>query len=440
MSEKNEVSPETVHTVKNQFSLFRSRNFAPLFVTQFLGAFNDNFYRSAMSILITYRLAEEAGLDARIVVTAAAGVFILPFVLFSAFAGQLADKYERSGLVRRVKLAEIVVMGGAVVAFYLGSIAMLMAILFLMGAQSAFFGPLKYSILPQLLDEDELIGANALIEMGTFLAILLGTIFGGLSVTGSGGIERVSLLVIGIAVLGWLASRYIPCTRTVNPSLAFRFNILAETVKIVNEVRPRRDIFPSVLGIAWFFLVGGTFLSQFPNYAKGIVGANEGVAMLFLGVFSVGTGLGSLACNSLLRGEVSGRYVPLAALCMSGASVLLYFMSLRPDLAPGVEPIGVLTFLSSPANVGILLSLLAISFSGGLYIVPLYAIIQSRSEEDRIATVTACVNVVDSLFMAVSSFLVALLLKVGLSIPGVFLVLAGCTVVVAYLIRGVAER
>lgn len=419
---------------KSPFSLFRSRRFAPLFAAMFLGAFNDNFFKSAMVILITYRLADAAHVDARILVTLAAGIFILPFVLFSALAGQFADKYERSALVQRIKLAEIIVMAGAVAGFYAASIPLLMVVLFLMGAQSAFFGPLKYSILPQHLRTEELIGANALVETGTFLAILLGTIFGGLFVLGSWGLEAVSALVILIAAAGWWASRFIPPTKPVNPFLEFRFNIFRETVRMVGSVRPKRDIFAAVLGISWFYFVGGAFLAQFPTYAKVTIGADEQVATLFLSVFSVGIGVGSMACNALLKGEVSCRYVPAAAAGMSAMSVLLYLMS--GSSPPGGEAlIGIWTFLASPRNLGVILCLLGISFCGGLYIVPLYAIIQSRSDESALAQVTACTNVMDSLFMVLSSLATTAMFAVGMSIPHIFLALALMTLAAAWVIR-----
>jgi acyl-[acyl-carrier-protein]-phospholipid O-acyltransferase/long-chain-fatty-acid--[acyl-carrier-protein] ligase len=402
----------------------------------FLGAFNDNFFKSAMVILITYRLADDVGADARILVTLAAGVFILPFVLFSALAGQLADKYERSGLVQKVKIAEIAVMSGASVGFYTGSIALLMTVLFLMGAQSAFFGPLKYSILPQHLDKSDLIGANALVETGTFLAILLGTIFGGIFVLGGAGIHVVSALVVGISVAGWITSLYIPPTRVIDPFLEFRFNLVRETFLVVDGVRPKRDIFLSVLAISWFYFVGGTFLSQFPTYTKIVLGADERVATLFLAVFSVGVGAGSLACNGLLKGEISGRYVPAAALGMAVSSVLLFIASLRAPLPPDTALMTIWSFLGSADNIAIILCLLGISFCGGLYIVPLYAIIQSRSDESRLASVTACTNIMDSLFMVISSLLTTALLAVGLSIPQIFLVIAALTVAAAWVIRG----
>ncbi|MDR2179664.1 MAG: MFS transporter [Synergistaceae bacterium] len=419
----------------NQFALFRSRRFLPLFLTQFLGAFNDNFFKSALVMLITYHLAEKTGFDARILVNVAGGVFILPFFLFSATAGQFADKYERSFLVQIVKIAEIVVMAGAALGFYLENVYLLMIVLFLMGAQSTFFGPLKYCILPQHLSEDELIAGNGLMQMGTFLSILTGTIFGGLSILRQGGIYLVSVLVVGIAAAGWWASRHIPVTHPVAPGLKLSLNIAKDTLAIVADVVPYKDIFLSILGISWFWLVGATFLSQFPTYAKLVIGGNEQVATLFLAVFSVGIGLGSMACNGLLKGEISGRHVPWAAVGMSTASILLYLASRRPPLAPGTPGIGVFLFLASWQNVAVLACLFALSFAGGLYIVPLYAIIQKRTDEARMAGVIACSNITDSIFMVLSALGTSLLLAAGFSIPQIFLVMALLTIVAAMFIR-----
>ncbi|MDL2264544.1 MFS transporter [Synergistaceae bacterium OttesenSCG-928-I11] len=421
---------------KSQFALFRSRNFMPLFATMFLGAFNDNFYKSALVILITYRLADASGIDARILVPLASGVLILPFLLFSALARQMADKYERSALIQKIKIAEIVVMSLGVVGFYTASVSLLMTVLFLMGAQSAFFGPLKYSVLPQHVAPDELLAANGLVEMGTFLAILFGTIFGGLFVLREAGILFVSLLVVGIATIGWIASRYIPPTRPIDPFLEFRFNVFRETAALINEVRPRREIFLTILGISWFYFVGGTFLSQFPLYAKNVVGADEQVATFFLAVFSIGIAVGSVACNVLLKGEVSGKYVSYAALGMSIAGVLLYFASLRPPLSTDVPLATIGEFLVSAPNLAVSACLFVISFFGGLYIVPLYAIVQSRSDEAFLASATACINVTDSFFMVLSSLSVSGMLWAGVSIPGIFLLISGLTLVAAWGIRG----
>ena len=422
-------------STRNQFLLFRSRRFLPLFLTQFLGAFNDNFFKSAMVVLITYRLADIAGYDARILVNVAAGIFMLPFFLFSATAGQLADKYERSFLVQLVKIAEIVLTAMAALGFYLESIPLLMIVLFLMGVQSTFFGPLKYSILPQHLREDELIAGNGLIQMGTFLSILTGTIFGGLSIMTAGGIHIVSFLVICIAVAGWFASRYIPKTKPVAPDLKLSANIIRDTAKIVTNVVPYWDIFLSVLAISWFWLVGTTFLSQFPTYAKLVIGADEQVATFFLAAFSVGIGLGSIACNGFLKGEVSGRYVPWAAMAMSAASILLYLVSRCQPLPLGTAEIGIVAFLCSWQNLAVLACLLAISFAGGLYIVPLYAIIQSRTDTSRMAGVIAYTNISNSFFMVLSAVGTSLFLALGFSIPDIFWVMAVLTVVAAFIIR-----
>ncbi len=425
---------------KHQFALLKTRRFLPLFLTQFLGAFNDNFFKSALVMLITFRLADDAGLDPRILVNVAAGVFILPFFLFSAPASDLADRYDRSYLMRLVKLAEIAIMGAAAAGFQMQNLWVLLVVLFLMGAQSTFFSPAKFSILPQHLEEDELIAGNGLIQTGTYLAILTGTIFGGLLILAPGGLHWVGAGVVAIAAAGWWASRYIPPTLPVDPHRRISVNVVRKTVALVADVYPYRDVFWAVIGISWFWLVGATFLAQFPTYAKLILGANEHVATLFLAIFSMGIGLGSMACNALLKGEVSVRYVPAAAVGMSVASTLLWLASRRPPLPADFPVIGIGTFLLSPANLAILACLFAISFCGGLYIVPLYAAIQNLTSEDRMAGVIACTNVTDSFFMVLSAVGSSLLLAAGLQIPQIFLVMAALTVLAAFLIRRGVRR
>ena len=386
-------------------------------------------------MLVTYRLAENVGLDSRILVNIAGGIFILPFFLFSAPAGQLADKYERSYLVQLLKIAEIAVVIGAVLAFYIGNVNFLMLILFLMGTQSAFFGPVKYSILPQLLHKEELVAGNGLVQMGTFLAILTGTIFGGLFILRDGGLELTSVMVFAIAAVGWWASLYIPKTIPISPELKISLNIPRDTAKIVADVLPYREIVLCILSVSWFWLIGATFLAQFPTYAKLIIGANEQVATLFLATFSVGIGLGSMACNGFLKGEISGRYVPWAALGISLSSFLLFYMSQRPPLPLGAPEIGIIAFLGSLDNIAIVACLFAISFAGGLYIVPLYTIIQARTDKSKIAGVIACANVSDSFFMVLSAVAASVLLAIGFDIPHLFLVMSVLTLAVAAAIR-----
>lgn len=408
---------------KPQFELFRSKRFMPLFVTQFLGAFNDNLFKNALIILVTYVVAAEAGMEPQLLVTVAAGLFILPFFLFSALAGQLADKLEKSRLIRRIKLLEILLMVFAGAGFLMGNTYMLLAVLFLMGAQSAFFGPLKYGILPDHLEEDELIGGNALIETGTFLSILIGTILGGLLVRAPMGPEIVSVLLVLVATAGFVAARRIPKAPSSVPELKINWNFIGETVSMVRHAGKREVLFLAILGISWFWFVGATFLTQFPGYAKDTLGANEEVVTLFLALFSVGIGIGSLLCNRLLRGIVTARFVPLAAVLMAVFCGDLYFASIRVS-EPGDDLIGLWGFLANPISWRILFDMMGIAVAGGVYIVPLYAILQARSPKAQRARVIAANNIMNALFMVASSLVTVFLFGIGFTVPGVFMVIA----------------
>ncbi|MXS85693.1 acyl-[ACP]--phospholipid O-acyltransferase [Nitrosomonas sp. HPC101] len=408
----------------SQWKLLSSRRFLPFFVTQFLGAFNDNVFKNALVILITYTTLDNAGLSPQIMVTLAAGIFILPFFIFSATAGQLADKWDKAQLIRYVKFVEIILMGGAAVGFYLNSVMLLMVILFLMGAQSAFFGPLKYSILPDQLREDELIGGNALVSAGTFIAILLGTIIGGLLILAGQGGAIVSGITIGIALVGWLSSLFIPPVRPAAADTIVNWHILEETRVIIRQARENTTVFHAILGISWFWLFGATFLSQFPTFAKDVIGGNEQVVTLFLTLFSVGIGIGALLCDKLLKGKVAATYVPLGVLGMTIFTIDLYFASTAIVSVPGVELIGALRFLESLAHWRILLDLLAISISGGLYIVPLYAIVQNYAEASYRSRAIAANNIMNALFMVVSALGISVMLALDFTVPEVFLTIA----------------
>ncbi len=407
----------------SQFSLLGTRRFLPLFITQALGAFNDNVFKNALVILITYSLAARAELNAQLMVTAAAGIFILPFFLFSATAGQLADRYDKAYLIRIFKLTELILMLLAAIGFYVQSPGFLMLMLFLMGTQSTFFGPLKYSILPDHLEEDELISGNALIEAATFLAILLGTVVGGILILTNFGVHVISVVIIGAALAGWYSSRYIPETAPAEPDLKVNPNIAAETWNIVKGSAKHRDVFLSILAISWFWLVGATFLAQFPTFGKDVLGGTENVVTFLLIVFSLGIGLGSLLCNRMLKGEIHATYVPLGALGITLFSVDLFFAS-QVGGAGGGELIGVGQFLSGFPGWRITMDLLLIAISGGLYIVPLYAIVQERSEEARRSRNIASNNILNALFMVVSALGTALMLDLGFTIPEVFLTIA----------------
>ncbi len=410
--------------IQNQFQLLRTPRFLPLFITQFLGAFNDNVFKNALVILITYVAAEKAGLNPQLMVTAAAGVFILPFFLFSATAGQLADKHEKVSLIRIIKFIEILLMAGAVYGFYSESTSFLLVILFLMGTQSTFFGPIKYGILPEKLKEEELISGNALIEAGTFVAILVGTIIGGLLILSSFGVGLVSFLIIFVAIGGWISSFFIPTGLAADPSLRVDHNIFRETWKIVNYTRNHRDVFLSILGISWFWLVGATFLAQFPTYGKDIIGGNEQVVTLFLTIFTVGIGIGSLLCNKLLRGEIVATYVPLGILGMTLFTVDLYFASKYTFTSAPGELIGVFSFLSHLTSWRILGDLFLISICSGIYIVPLYAIMQARTELSHRSRTVASNNILNALFMVVSALGTSLMLIMDFSVTQVFLTIA----------------
>lgn len=415
----------------NQFELLKTRRFLPLFITQFLGAFNDNVFKNALVILITYVVAEKAGLNSQIMVTAAAGIFILPFFLFSATAGQLADKYEKAFLIRIIKFVEILLMIGATVGFFMENVWFLMTILFFMGTQSTFFGPIKYGILPEKIKEDELIGGNGLIEAGTFISILIGTLVGGLLILTENGILLISGMVILIAILGWVSSFYIPKGQPASPQLKVDYNFLRETWVIVAHAKQNREIFLSILGISWFWLVGATFLAQFPTYSKDIIGGNEELVTLFLSVFTIGVGIGSLLCNQLLKGEVEATFVPLAIIGVTVFTVDLYFASQYMFTNGSDELIGAAAFLSHISSWRILGDMFMISVSSGIYIVPLYAIIQARSEPHYRSRIIAGNNILNALFMVVSAIGTVAMLTLSFDVNQVFLTIALLNAVVA---------
>lgn len=415
----------------SQFALLKSHRFLPLFVTQALGALNDNVYKNALAILLVYRIAAEAGLNAAVMATAAGGVFILPFFLFSATAGQVADKFDKASLIRKIKLAEIVIMLLGAVALFSGNVWFLFAILFLMGTQSAFFGPLKYSILPVHLKVSQLIGANSLIEAGTFLAILVGTIAGGLLVLTGWGIAIVSCLVLALAGLGYAASRFIPDAPAAAPDLKISWNVVAESWRMVSKAASVRFSRLTILGISWFWLVGATLLSLFPAIASDMLKGDETVVTLFLVLFTVGIAIGSMLCNRLLKGQVTAIHAPFGALGITLFIADFSFALMNYQPAAGGELIGGFAFLSDWTNLRMMLDLIGVAVCGGIFIVPLYAILQARSDdEDRSRTIAAN-NIVNAFFMTAGAGVVAALIGAGVPIPIVLLGIAAINFVVA---------
>ena len=424
----------------SQLNLLRRRRFGAIFCTQFLGAFNDNLFKNALMILITYKSMSMLGLAPGDLVALSGAIFMLPFFLFSATAGQLADKLRKPMLVRWIKLAEIGIMILGAVGFMTGTLWLLLTVLFLMGLHSTFFGPVKYSILPQLLTDDELVGGNALVEMGTFLAILLGTIAGGVVIaSGDAGLPRISAAVIAVAVAGYLTSRRIPDLPAENPTLAFTWNPVRPTMETYTLTRSNRTVFLSVLGASWFWFFGAAILALLPSYTKDHLHASEGVVTLFLAAFCTGIGIGSLLCERLSDRKLELGLVPFGSIGMTLFAFDLFLAGGRTVITAS-EPIGVFEFLRAPGGLRICLDLLFLSSFGGMYIVPLYTLIQQRTEAAYRSRVVAGNNILGALFMVASALMVVGLGAAGLSIPQIFLVLALLNAAVAsYIYRLMPE-
>lgn len=416
----------------SQYALLRQRRFAPFFWTQFAGAANDNIFKNALVIFVAYRAATHAALDANTLVNLAAGIFILPFVLLSATAGQLADKYEKSRFIRFVKLFEIAIMAVGAVGFYRGDLVTLFAALFLMGVHSTLFGPVKYAILPQHLRSDELLGGNGVVEMGTFVAILLGTIVGGVLVAVPGvGPLLAGGAAIAVAVAGWLASRGIPVTPAVAPDLAVNWNPFTETWRSLRFAYGNRIVWLSMLGISWFWFYGATFLTQFPNFAKNVLGGDEHVVTFLLALFSVGIGIGSLLCERLAGRKVEIGLVPFGSIGLTVFALDLWWASADLHAA---SLVGIAGFLSGAGHLRVVIDLVLIGLFGGFFIVPLYALVQERSAPAHRSRIIAANNILNAVFMVASAGLAIVLLGEGLSIPYLFLVTGILNAVVALFI------
>jgi acyl-[acyl-carrier-protein]-phospholipid O-acyltransferase/long-chain-fatty-acid--[acyl-carrier-protein] ligase len=407
--------------VIKQFGLLADRRFWPLFCTQALGALNDNIFKNALVILILYRFADQVGLDGQVLVTLAAGIFILPFFLFSATAGRLADSRDKVALVRRLKLLEVLLMSCTALAFVLGSVHLLLLLLFLMGAQSAFFGPIKYGILPECLRPEELIGGNALIQGATFLMILVGTLIGGLLVALPGGPSAVALLLLLVAGLGYGSSRWmLPGTAPVAADALPGWNFPAATWRLLRDAARQPRLFRHILAVSWFWFVGATLLSQIPALAKQTLSGNEQLVTFMLLLFSVGIGIGSLLCNRLLRGEVKLTTVPWGALGMTLFIADLY-LACQGQWWQSGETLDVAGLLAAFGGWRISFDLLAIAVCGGLYIVPLNTRIQVLGDASRRASNIAANNVMNACLMVLSALAVAALLAAGQSVPMVLL-------------------
>ena len=402
----------------NQFALLSQRRFGPFFWTQLSGAANDNLFKFALTVLLTYQLQlswlkpETSGL-------VIGALFILPFVLFSATSGQLADKYDKQTLMRAVKWLEVGIMALACIGFYTSGVTVLLVCIFLMGVHSTIFGPAKYAYLPQHLSEQELTGGNGMVEMGTFVAIVLGNVLGGLLVAIPGVGGRVAgLCCLALALIGRLAAQWIPRSPSADPRLTINWNPFTETWRNLRLAKRDPTVFRALLAISWMWFFGAVFLSLFPGFAKALLHGDEQVAAVLLVAFSLGIGTGSLLCETLSRGRVELGLVPLGALGMTIFSVDLYFAS------RGLPPVplqSITQFLALPAHWRVVSDLFLLALSAGLYSVPLYALMQLRTQASHRARVVAANNILNALFMVVSAGLAGALLGAGLTIAQVFL-------------------
>jgi hypothetical protein len=405
----------------NQFDLMRQQRFAPFFWTQFAGAANDNVLKNALVIFVAFgATAAATGMDANTLVNLAGAIFIAPFMLLSATAGQLADKWEKGRLIRLIKLFEIAIMAVALAGFWRRDVATLFVALGLLGVHSTLFGPVKYAILPQHLKTEELVGGNGLVEMGTFVAILLGTIVGGLVVAlEPNGPVLAGAVGVAVAIAGWIASLRIPHTPAVDPGLVLNWNPVSETARNLKLAYGNRVVWLSMLGISWFWFYGALFLAQFAGFARDYLGGDAPVVTALLALFSIGIGAGSLLCERLSGRKVEIGLVPFGSIGLTLFAVDLWFAA-RGLRTTGHA--GLLAFLAQPVHWRVVADLVLIGVFGGFYIVPLYAMIQERSEPSHRSRIIAANNILNAVFIVASAGLAIGLLKAGLSIADLFLV------------------
>jgi MFS family permease len=401
--------------MSNQFTLMREKRFRPFFFVQFLGAFNDNLFKTALITLVVFQSTSLTSLNPSMLATLLPGVFILPFFLFSATSGQIADKYEKSSLMRLVKLFEIFIMMFAALGFIFHVFWLLVLALFLMGMHSTLFGPVKYAYLPQHLNARELLGGNGMVEMGTFLAILFGQIGGAWLVMQMGGENLAAVAVVLFALLGYVFSRQVPDTPAADAQLKINWNPLTETYRNIRLIRGQSVLWVAALAISWFWFFGATLLAQFPQFAKAILHGDEGLFILMLALFSVGVGAGSLFCEKLSKGLVEIGLVPIGGLGLTLFGVDLYLSS-------------------TDYSVRLLIDIGLIGFFGGIFIVPLYTLVQSVAQKTHQSRVIAANNILNALFMVLSAGFSMLVFSFGMNIPQLFLITALLNLLVLFLL------
>ena len=414
--------------IQNVAHLLRARRFAPLFATQFLGAFNDSLFKQAVVLFVTYQLYSNPAKEFQFSAIAQ-GLFILPFFLFSALSGQLADDHDKAKLIRIIKLAEIGIMtfGGA--GIMLANVPLMLAAVGLMGVHSTFFGPIKYAILPQHLRHDEVLGGTGLVEAGTYIAILGGTILAGILAPSP---EIAAGATIGIACLGFLAGRQVPPAPPSAERIPFNWHILHASIELVSATLHIRRLFLAILSISFFWTIGAVLIIIFPPLVKNVLGADEQVASLFIAIFSIGIAIGSVLINRLLKSEVSARFAPASVIAMGVFVLLLHFVSLTWG-EHGTELTTLGNFVLHPMAGLMILALLGVAITGGMFVVPLYAFLTTTVPKTETARTVAANNIVNSGAMVVGSLLAFALSSIGIGPVGQLLLVAGMCIVSAWL-------
>ncbi len=423
------MSKNTDSNKNNQFQLLRKKRFRSFFLTQFFGAFNDNVFKNSLFILIAFKSIYSGSDESNAIINLAAIMFIFPFFLFSAIAGQIADRFEKSKLIRQIKLAEIGIMLLAAIGFYIDNIPLLLVTLFLMGFQSSIFGPIKYSIIPQHLRKEEIVGGNALVESGTFIAILLGTMLGGILIGISDNSKLlVPFVVLALSVAGYISSLSIPTAPPMDPQLKVKWNPLIETFKNIKTLKSDSTVFHSALGISWFWFLGATYITQLPNFTRLSLGANEHVVTFFLALFCIGIGTGSLLCERLSNRTIELGLVPIGSIGLTIFGADVFFAC---NITTSSTLVGIQEFILNQSNWRLIIDIFLLGIFGGIYIVPLYALIQTRSNPSRRSRVIAGNNILNAVFIVGAGLYAIFLLSAGLTIPQLFLVAAILNAVVA---------
>ena len=412
----------------NQLYLFKDIRFLPLFIVQFCGCLNDSVLKNALIILVTYKLSSELA-QPQLLILLANIIFILPFALFASLAGQIADRYERSFVVKIIKLIEVIIVLLASYGFIHNNLHILFVCIGLMGIHSTFFGPIKYSSLPDHLEKRELLGANGFVEAGTFISILIGTIIGGFY---NFNPVLVIFILIIISVIGVMSSNFLPKSNNANPEIKINLNLIQETINIIKYAHSKKRVYLAILGISWFWFIAAAILAQIPSLTKDILGADEVVANLFIATFSIGVGAGSFLCSKIFKNEITTKYIFISALGISLFGVDLFFASTISAVNYEPEQLKSLyVFLSKKHNWRIVIDLFFLAAIGGLYVVPLFAVMQYFSSPSHRSRVIAANNLINSVFMALSTAILSLLFYFEFSIPFVILMVSLLNMVVA---------